>query len=494
MLKTYEEFFRRSLLLSTIFFLVVAISLSTNAVTDPDIGWHLMTGRWILEHGTVPQTDPFSAYGQDKPWVAYSWLFEILLYVLHTALGLGGFLLLTLLMALSIALALMSVIRLVNPEPATIVGMTGLGLLAISQLLQTPRPWLFTILFFILEFHCLQKTRLTGNSKHLMGLPLIFLFWANLHIQFIYGLYLLGLYIIEPWLSSNLSRLGWSPAVLAKHDAKTYRIALLCVLVTFITPYNYKLYVTVVELMRQSGVYQSISEMHAMSFRSIADWFVLVISIGVSYVVGQAKERRPHILLLLATGLFLGFRSRREVWFLVVPSVVVIAGIMPRSIPKASAIFDRSQITAAIIAALIFGSILSYSRKLDANGLNAALRETYPVSAVYVAKLKGLPGPLYNDYDWGGFLIWNLPQWPVSVDGRANLHGDARIERSTRTWNGKPDWMDDPDLQKAQLIIGNREKPLSSLLKQDKKYELVYQDTNTILFKRNSTEANESHH
>src|SRR5258708_33897789 len=46
-------------------------------LSDPDIWWHLATGRRILQHHAVPMTDPFSSYGLGKPWIAYSWLFDI---------------------------------------------------------------------------------------------------------------------------------------------------------------------------------------------------------------------------------------------------------------------------------------------------------------------------------------------------------------------------------------------------------------------------------
>jgi hypothetical protein len=47
-------------------------------VVDEDIWWHLATGRWVAEHHALPQADPFSAYGQTQPYVAYSWLFDLL--------------------------------------------------------------------------------------------------------------------------------------------------------------------------------------------------------------------------------------------------------------------------------------------------------------------------------------------------------------------------------------------------------------------------------
>src|SRR5918999_27319 len=123
-------------------------------IDDPDIWWRLRTGQWILTQGHVPTTDPFSAYGMGKPWIAYSWLFEILVYGLFANFGLSGVLLLTVGMTLLIAFTLHYAVR-----------RTGLPFLAEVILLAvvfgslkpvvTPRPWLFSILFFTIELHIL---------------------------------------------------------------------------------------------------------------------------------------------------------------------------------------------------------------------------------------------------------------------------------------------------------------------------------------------------
>ena len=44
---------------------------------DGDVSWHIAAGRWILEHGRVPATDPFSFSMAGKPWVAHEWLAEV---------------------------------------------------------------------------------------------------------------------------------------------------------------------------------------------------------------------------------------------------------------------------------------------------------------------------------------------------------------------------------------------------------------------------------
>src|SRR4029453_12652486 len=78
---------------------------------DPDIWWHFRTGQWIFSHGEVPITDPFSGYGMGKPWVAYSWLFDILVYALFTKLGLMGILVFTVSMSFLIAIVLHGALR-----------------------------------------------------------------------------------------------------------------------------------------------------------------------------------------------------------------------------------------------------------------------------------------------------------------------------------------------------------------------------------------------
>src|SRR5215210_3990253 len=79
---------RHALLFATIYAMGVWFALRPTHVQDPDLGWHIAAGDWVLRHGTVPLSDPFSIYGQGRSWIAYSWLFEVLLSVMHDALGL----------------------------------------------------------------------------------------------------------------------------------------------------------------------------------------------------------------------------------------------------------------------------------------------------------------------------------------------------------------------------------------------------------------------
>ena len=63
-------------------------------VRDPDIWWHVKVGDWIVEHLAVPHNGIFSWTAADRPWVAYSWGYEVLLsraYQWFSLMGLGLF-------------------------------------------------------------------------------------------------------------------------------------------------------------------------------------------------------------------------------------------------------------------------------------------------------------------------------------------------------------------------------------------------------------------
>ena len=102
-LKNNELNFRRVILLLALYSLPPALAIVQ--VVEPDIWWRLRTGQWMVEHNSVPMMDVFSAFSMGKPWIEYSWLFELLVYNIHRQLGLSGLVYLVLTMAFVITFA-----------------------------------------------------------------------------------------------------------------------------------------------------------------------------------------------------------------------------------------------------------------------------------------------------------------------------------------------------------------------------------------------------
>jgi hypothetical protein len=137
-----------------------------------------------------------------------------------------------------------------------------------------------------------------------------------------------------------------------------------------------------------------------------------------------------------------------------------------------------------MFALLVAGfAMLAGFRMMQVNNARLAtdLAKDMPVHAVEAVRARGYTGPLYNDYNWGGYLIWAL-RMPVSIDGRAAFYGDQRLDRSLATWNAEPDWASDAQLTQAGLVIGPVKAALTQMLRMDPRFQLVYEDKVAAVF------------
>ena len=67
--------------------------------------------------------------------------------------------------------------------------------------LATPRPWLFSMFFFVIELNLLLEAGRAGRPRLLLLLVPMFWIWANVHIQFTLGLLVLAVAVVEPLLA-----------------------------------------------------------------------------------------------------------------------------------------------------------------------------------------------------------------------------------------------------------------------------------------------------
>ena len=127
---------------------------------------------------------------------------------------------------------------------------------------------------------------------------------------------------------------------------------------------------------------------------------------------------------------------------------------------------------------------LAAQRGLSTPDLIAVIDRVYPIRATEFVSDAHLAGPIFNDFNWGGFLIFNLPGQPVSVDPRVDLYGDELVIRSIRTANAEPGWQTDPDLVRANVVLVQRWYPLTAALAADSHFRQVYQDPLAVVFVR----------
>jgi len=453
------------------------LCLHMAVVADPDVWWHMRAGQWILSHHAFPHTDPFSIHGMGKPWQAYSWLFDLTVLKAFEHWGLMGFLIYNTALVVAITAALYHTLRRLQPDSTKVVLLAFLAMAGLTRLF-TPRPWLPSILFFIVELDILLHARKTGKTRELLWLPLLFALWANVHIQFIDGLVVLCVAVAEPLLER-----WWIFRQTKLRSGTMWAVLGGCLVGTLLNPYGWRIYQIAYQLASQRGVLSKVAEMAALPFRGYDDFlFLFTVLAGVGAL---AWSRRFPVFetSLLALGAIISFRSERDIWFLILLAVIVMAEALPSRPEQDIAVptVALPVIAVVVLAALWLGGFVF---QLNDAVLKKQVAEGLPVHAVEAIKDKGYPGPIFNDYSWGGYLIWHLRNMPPSIDGRAALQGDEMLARSGQTWGGQPGWDTDPDLKAAGVVLAPVHLPLTQLLREDPQFKLVYEDKLAAVFVR----------
>src|ERR1700730_15807139 len=450
-------------------------------IADPDIWWHLATGRWILQHHAVPMTDPFSSYGLGKPWIAYSWLFDMTTQLFYRPFGYVAIVYFEVLVRVALAVALFHLVRSLLPRFWRAAAITCVGLYAMSGVI-SPRPGMLTILFSVIELDILLSVRRTGSAKKLWLLPPMFAIWANWHIQFVYGLLLLAVFACEPLVTRLMRNKITNENLLPLK--RTWLVLCASFVATLVNPYGARVYSTVFQYMHQPKVFGHIIELRAMTFRESSNYVVLFLMLSAAMAIGWRRDTGLLLPVLLSIASVLAFRSVKETWFLAVISACALAdGWELKGSDELRPLALRYRLAAAVW--LLAVMILGYRYYGVSNDfLEIQVTGGFPETAAQYIEKHHLAGPLYNDFNWGGFLIWRLPQLTVAIDGRTNVHGDERVGPFWAKWTGKPEWASDPELSHANVVVAKKDTALGSLLRLDERFKIAYEDIQAVVFQR----------
>lgn len=473
---------RRAVLLGLIFMLPCRVGLAPSRILEPDLWWHLRTGDWILQHRSVPRVDLFSTLA-GHPWIAYSWSLEALLSVIHRRAGLAGILGLQLIVSTVIIGILYLLLCRLQSSFLKAAALTALGGAALGPSFAV-RPWLMTILFFLVELLLLYEAQRSSKRLWLAILPPLFALWANVHIQFVYGLAFLLLAVVDEPVTALARPAGfpWTETFGRIHRASVWMCFGASVLATFVNPYGVKLYAVVFEYARHSSdVLNYVEELHAMDFRRPLHFLVLALLMAAVATIARRRQPRTFEILAIVLAAFLAFRMVRDVWILIVVSIVVLGASENQTAERRQVL--RAAYRVLVVGILLLGvAITLRAREVRNEKLQELVAGTFPEAAASYIESHHLNGPLYNDFNWGGYWIWRLPDLKVNIDGRTNLYGDRRISRNSATWAGLKGWDTDPELVHANLVVGSVHYPLVTLLRSDPRFRLAYEDGLAAVF------------
>jgi hypothetical protein len=463
---------------------VIAFNLKFS-VLDLDIWWHLKAGDWMVQHVAVPHTGLFSWTAADRPWVAYSWGYEVLMSRAYAWFGLLGIGLYGTLLTLGVAYFIYWMARRLSGRfwLACILAIIACSAFLFNLM---PRPVFFSMMLFCVTLTLVLEAHRTGRVQPLYWLPLIFLLWANLHIQFIYGLLAVGLLLAVNGAQRLAERFGFAPPWLLPPNLPTATLAAIfaaCLIATCVGPYSYHLYQVIFQYAQAKVPYRMIRDLQPINFRAGSHYVQLLLMAFAFLAVGRRRQVDVFKLLLLSIAGAVAFRTMRDAWFICIPAAACIADSLADESEREP---QETWLENAGVAAVVAVSLLVFAGSTDFNtrGLDRAISGFLPVNAVNYLRKNPAPGPLYNTLDWGGFLTWYMPDYPVAIDGRTDLYGDELDEQFMDTANGAPSYINDAYLNQAGVVILQKSNNLVSILQADPRFQLVYEDRLAAVFVR----------
>ena len=129
-------------------------------------------------------------------------------------------------------------------------------------------------------------------------------------------------------------------------------------------------------------------------------------------------------------------------------------------------------VTAVGITIVLFAVQVQRGREV----LLGKVGTSYPVAACDYIRNHQLPRPLFNAYEWGGFLTWYLPEYPVAIDSRTDLYGEVAITEYSRVMNADMPYSGYPAMGDAEIILLPKKANMAVALSSLPRFQVVYSD------------------
>ncbi len=500
-------------LLVLILFLGI-FAMALRSPLDTDSWWHIRTGQYIVETGGVPFSDPFTHTVAGLPWVDGQWLAQVALYTLYHAFGVGG---LTLVLAAVVTLALWFVylasgsLSSGSRSAWAYVRAFALALAALtSAVIWIARPQILTFLLTSVFLYVLYLYKYHSVNR-LIFLPALMVLWVNVHGGYIVGFILIGGYLVGEMLN-NLLGLGSAPILSRRQITRLGLIAVACVPAVLLNPFTYKMFILPFSTVGMTTLQQYIQEWASPNFHHLYEQPFLWLLLTVLSAVALSRTRMDFTDLILVGGFaYLGLTAARNValFALVAAPVLTRHGtsaldnlldawrrrtpwgpwldrLLTQQFPPGPLLTAVNWTLLAVIAlAVVARAYLMTATPLAAK----AAEQDLPAAAAAYVESNDLPGPLFNSYNWGGYLIWRLyPHYPVFIDGRTDLYDAAFIRRYLDVVTLQGDWRDTLDEHHVNTILVERSSALASFLPKLGPWTRVYADDLAVVLVRNTPE------
>jgi hypothetical protein len=470
---------------------------------DPDMGWHLKDGEYLVQNNfQAAKTDIFSYTMPDFPLIMHEWVTDSIMWLIYSKLGIFS---LSVFFALITTAAFVLVSFGLSAKREYKIIAAILGVIASVPILGV-RPQMLNLLGLALVIFIIFRFRENNKTKIIYFLPLILFLWVNLHGGFAVGIFFLGLFlgieIIKNILLLLVTKFGrvklfnkikeklFSGVIAWKYIYKLSIFSLLSFISTFINPYGWRVYIEVFTTIFDKYAKENIGEWLPVTISNpMGIQFFIYIILLVILLAFSFRKIDWSYLIICAVFAYLGFSSWRHMPVFLIVSIPLWVNIVEAITGEELVFLVKKKWFLASMGLIVAVTIFQGYQRINSamNVEQISKLGNYPLKAVQYLKENKLEGNMFNEYNWGGFLIWQYPEKKTFIDGRMPSWkmGEVRIlERFNNIMRYEDGWekkLDEYDI--SFVLIGNN--PFNQAAYRSIGWTEAYSDELSVVFLRN---------
>jgi hypothetical protein len=470
-------------------------TMAMRVSADNDTWWHLRSGSWMVENGQILRSDPFSLTRAGQPWVYPGWLAQITLFGVFQGLGFAG---LNLFTALMVVLAFGLLWPAMEGQPLLRAFVLILAAVA-SAVYWAARPHIVSFALSALFLLILELVK-RGRLRLLWILPVLMALWVNIHGGFAFGFLLLVLYLAGELIELAIDGFHVDkPFAVAWEARKPLVLGLVaaglgCAVASMLNPHGPQMLLYPFKTVSIGALQDYIQEWQSPNFHQpeVQPFLWLLFLTAIALALSPRRKRAVDLLLLTALA-YMSFLAARNIAQFALAGALVLArhgqGVLDllQRKQRKSRQFPPHIANAINIVILTLAGVASLLKIAAVNAPDTnqvAIDESMPSRAVDFLKQEQPEGPLFNSYNWGGYMLWELyPDYLSFVDGRTDLFDDEILSAYLQAWRADPGWQDVLETWDIRLTLLEPEAPMIRALR-DFGWQQLYADEQAVILAR----------
>lgn len=445
---------------------------------DGDFFHDLNTGRYILLHKQLPQTDEwtFTAYG--KPWVANAWGTGVIYYVLYKSLGPSSISIFIALQAVLLFLLIYSFLRSYNINKQVSLLSVIFGLTIIS--IRWPNRPELTTYPFIISLLLIYKLRMK-YPKVVLFLPFLIFLWSIFYSGSIFtGLILLIILCGLQFFNDKFT--------IKRQNIPFYISALLSLLVSLLNGYGFQgiFYIFLIpaiskiqgEWMGIFTVLELASSDQLLQLQyEILLFFIYLLVMFLLMIYKRKILKKYPLELLLVCGLLTPFFAIRNIPLAVLLSLPLLAILLTQLNMKI-----KKTVFVVIICLTLFNIFIAW--RINEHGVGQD-PVSFPPDIIRFFSKHNLSGNVFTNQQTGSYISYELyPKVLVYSDTRDDLFVNTNVLTDFQnTVSRQKNVIPLLTKYRADIVLadgadGNSYQPLLY----SKDWSLVYVDDKYLLF------------